>query len=262
MAGVAAALTASSAWVCALPLAWPLVALAGLATAAVYGADRLFDAAPADAANVPARAAWVAAHRRLLGVQVLLASAGTAALALTLPLRTQLALLVLGGCTGLYGLRLVPVLRRFLTPIKPLTIGALWAGGSVWIPHVQAGLPLGLDDGAVLAARALHVVCGCLLFDLRDLAGDAASGERTWAARWGRRGTLGVCWGLVGAAAALLVLGLGREAPQRALPDLVTSAAFAALLVRPRVDLRRYCALGVDGALGLPGLVAWLLSGP
>lgn len=130
----------------------------------------------------------------------------------------------------------------------------------MWVPCAAAGLSMSPLGWSVFAARCLHVVCGCLLFDLRDLEGDRASGERSWAVRWGRRRTLLACRLLVGGAALTLGLGVAAELPRRAAPDLVTSAAFAALLVAPRVDQRRYCALGVDGALGLPGLVAAALA--
>jgi len=254
---MAASLTASTAWVCDLAASPEVIALAGTATAAVYGLDRLLDTSPADVQNVPLRAAWVARHRRLLVAQVVACTLASAVLAALLPRYAQFVLILLGACTGVYGLRLIPALRGWATPVKPLAIGVLWAGGSVWVPHAVAGVGVDAAGWCLFAARGLHVVVGCLLFDLRDREGDLASGEHSWAVRWGRGPTLAVCWVATGAAATTLLVGV--ELP-RAAPDLVTGAALIALLIRPRVELRRYCALGVDGALGLPGLVAGVLA--
>lgn len=254
---MAASLTASTAWVCDLAPSAEVIALAGTATAAVYGLDRLLDTSPADVQNVPLRAAWVAQHRPLLTAQVVGCALGSAALAALLPRYAQLVLVLLGVCTGVYGLRLIPALRGWATPVKPLAIGVLWAGGSVWVPHATVGVEVDPAGWCVFTARGLHVVVGCLLFDLRDREGDLASGEHSWAVRWGRGPTLAVCWLATSAAATTLLVGV--ELP-RAAPDLIAGAALVALLLWPRVEARRYCAVGVDGALGLPGVVALVLA--
>lgn len=143
------------------------------ATFFVYGADRVTDAG-ADAVNLPARAAFARRHsRRLLAAGVVLyAAAVTLAAARGVPNAEFVALPVVA--VAVYsGLR---AKRVFL--VKNLLVGAAWAAVPLGVgaytrqpgdPHVWL---LAGWTGAVITTAAV-------VFDVKDVAGDAAAGIRT-----------------------------------------------------------------------------------
>src|SRR5688572_23933558 len=233
LALAAAALTAASARALGAAVSPALLGLAFGGTLAVYVVDRVRDLA-SDRATAPARAGFVARHRRALlalaGGGAALAAASAAALG---PRPAGLAALV--GAIGLAHRRL-----KGFAAAKPVYLTFAWTA-------VPVGLPAAADASAQHVGWAAAVVGAAvlpnvMLSNLRD--GEALAG------RLGRRRTLAAAGAIVLAGAAVA---LAAPAPVRPLGALPLAMGLAAAAFRPS---ERYGALVVDGALLLGALAA------
>lgn len=199
------------------------------ATLLVYNLDRLLDTA-ADTRNVPKRAAYVASRRGLfVGVSITSALL-VALLAPSLSMASLLLLAPLFFISAAYlflfsyprGSGRLGGLSR-LSPLgKPLLLGLVWSATAVALPLVESAGELGAllhFPGApwLLAIRFLHYLANGILFDLRDLSGDAAVGRQNIGARLGG-GAIGRLLGFVLALASALTV---AAAANRLLPPIL-----------------------------------------
>lgn len=238
----------------------------GLMAFAVYNANNLTDR-DEDAVNCPGQAGFVVRHGRAI------AGAATAAGAAALVLAT-----VAGGPLG--GLVVLsPAIAGVVYSTPALSfaglgrlkdvfiantalVAAAWAVPIATLPVVVAG------EGSPLAVT---VVCGYFflrtfvsveVFNVRDVAGDRATGVATLPTRLGSRATGRVLVGLDICSLALLVLagpvvGLSSTAVMAAVPVTVLSVALTKAVTVTDADAL-FC-LGKDGeylVLGIAGLVA------
>jgi hypothetical protein len=233
LALAAAALTAASARALGAAVSPALLGLAFGGTLAVYVVDRVRDLAH-DRATAPARAAFVAGHRRAL----LALAAGGAALAgvsaAALGPR-PLGLAALVGALGVAHRRL----KRF-APAKPVYLTFAWTAVPVGLP--AAADPPAAHVGWVAAVVGATVLPNVMLSNLRD--GEALAG------RLGARRTLAIAGAIL---LAGLAAALAAPAPVRPLAALPLAMGAAAAAFRPS---ERYGALAVDGALLLGALAA------
>jgi hypothetical protein len=233
LALAAAALTAAAARALGVAPAPALLGLAFGGTLAVYVVDRVRDL-PRDRATAPARAAFVARHRRAL-----LALAGLGALLAggsALALGPRPLLLARGvGALGLAHRRL----KRFAAA-KPVYLSFAWTAVPVGLP--AASDPGAHDAGWVALVIGAAVLANVVLSNLRD--GEALAG------RLGASRALPLAF-----ASALASLGaaLLAPAPVRPLAAVPLAMAAAVAFFRPT---ERYGAVVVDGALLAGALVA------
>jgi hypothetical protein len=236
LALAAATLTAAAARALGAAISPALLALAFGGTLAVYVLDRVRDLGR-DRATAPARAAFVARHRRALlalgGLGAALAAGAAAALG---PRPAALAALV--GAVGLAHRRL----KRFAAA-KPAYLTFAWTAVPVGLP--AAADPAALHLGWAAAVVGATVLPNVMLSNLRD--------REALAGRLGARRTLAI-------ASAILLAGLAAAlaapAPVRSLAALPLAMGAAAAAFRPS---ERYGALVVDGAL-LAGALAALAT--
>ena len=218
LALAAGALTAAASRALGVSPGPALLALACGGTLAVYVIDRVRDQSR-DRVTAPARAAFVARHRRAL---------------LALGPR-PLALAALVGALGFAHRRL----KRF-APVKPVYLTFAWTAVPVGIP--AAVDPAAQHLGWVAAIVGATVLANVMLSNLRDREGLAAH----YGARRTRR-----------AAGVALLAGLGAAwlgpAAVRPLAALPVAIGAALLGFRPT---ERYGALFVDGALLAGALLA------
>jgi len=176
------------------------------ATLFVYGADRVADA-DADAANLPARASFARRHgRRLLAAGVALYAAAVAlAAARDLPHVEFVALPVVA--VAVYsGLR---AKRVFL--VKNLLVGAAWAAVPLGVGAYARRLG-DLHVWLLAAWTGAVITVAAVVFDVKDVDGDAAAGIRTvpvvYDPATARRGAAAANAVLAAAVAALVAAGL------------------------------------------------------
>lgn len=247
-----------------LPLALP--ALAGAATLALYNLDGLMPYKRGQPAAT-ARGRWLRARPQLLAGLAAL-GIGTAVPLAWYLLRAApdawLKLLPLVLLAVLYSVPIVPDAGR-LRPLRdvPLAKGVLIA--AVWT-GVTVALPARLGHPAVppaallllLTRRFLFVLALTLVFDLRDVAKDAAAGTRTIPLVLGARRTRWLGWALLLSCALLRPAGL-PDAGAAVL--LVPPVAAAALLAgaRPGRHDHYYAGLG-DATLLLPAVAEWVVQ--
>ncbi len=233
LAGAAAALTAAASRALGVSPGPALLALVSGGTLSVYAIDRVRDLSR-DRVTAPARAAFVARHRRALLALAGVAGAGAAAAALALGPR-PLALAALVGALGFAHRRL----KRF-APVKPVYLTFAWTAVPVGIP--AAANPGAQHLGWVAGVVGATVLANVMLSNLRDQEGLAA--------HYGPKRTRRVAGAVLFAGLAAALLGPAAVRPLAALP----AAMGAALLgFRPT---ERYGALFVDGALLAGALVA------
>lgn len=225
------------------------------ATLFVYSADRVADV-DADAANLPARAAFARRHgRRLLAGSVALYAVAVAlAAARGVPWVGFLALPVVAA--GVYsGLR---AKRVFLA--KNLLVGGAWAAVPLGVgAHARR---LGDPDVWLLAAWVGAVITvAAVVFDVKDVPGDRAAGIDTIPVRYGptvaRRAAAVANAGLALVVAALVAT---RVVPPRFLVLLALHAYVAAYVPFATPDRSAlFYGLVVDGEhLALAALVLGL----
>jgi hypothetical protein len=233
LAAAAAALTAAAARALGVAAGPALLALVSAGTLVVYVIDRVRDE-PRDRATAPARAAFVARHRRaLLGL-----AAGAAAVAAGAALALGPRPLALAAAVGALGF-LHRRLKRF-APVKPVYLTFAWTAVPVGLPAAAA--PGAGPLGWVAAIVGATVLANAMLSNLRD--------REALAARLGTRRTLRNAGAILCAALAAALLG---PAPVRPLAALPLAMGAALLGFRPT---ERYGALCVDGALLAGALVA------
>jgi len=262
---------AAFGWAVCRLLDWPAapwVPMWFCAALLIYNADRL-RVDPADAVNIPHRALATARWRGLCRIVCALAAFGVVAWPLWH--RDWLSLgLVLGGgivCLNysvpLLGFRWkdVPLLKTFFAP-------TIVTASILGLPWLHLGAAAGLTAVVLTAFRAwIFLLFNMLLCDLRDLAGDRASGVRTLPVVLGERRTHWLLIVLLVVIEALALLMLSRAAPvfQQTwrLIAIVGPIYLGALLIavrRPRSE--RFYEWAVEGMLFLPPLAVLVTTGP
>lgn len=257
---VAAAKVTFAMWLLSIPTPVAPIAV-GLVTFAVYNANNLTDL-DEDAVNSPRCAAFVERHSRAI--------AGVCAVAGVL----ALALAGLAGGPVAVGVALVPVVTGvfYSVPLAGRRLKDVFALNTVLVAGAWAVtvtyLPVALADGAIPLSRTIPV-CAILflltfvsveVFNVRDVAGDRASGVATLPATLGVDATKHVLIFVDGVALAIAV-GAADVLPPLALVALVPVTVFSMVLTavidRSR-NLRLFC-LAKDGeylALGAFALLA------
>lgn len=107
-----------------------------------------------------------------------------------LAIETLIAVGVLVVLTGLYALPLLPKSKnlRSLGGLKIFVVAAVWAGATVGLPIIEAGLSFIWDHGIAVLQRFLIVLILLLPFEIRDLSYDAPE-LRTLPKRFGVKRT-------------------------------------------------------------------------
>ncbi len=260
VAAVTASLTASTYALLELDLNLRIVALAASATMLVYLLDRLAEASPEDSLNVPERRHWIDSHRPLLLTEFVGASLCSVVLLFylrpqTLALGATLALLALA-----YVVPLGPQRWRIkeLPATKAVWIALVWASASVLIPAVEAGTELSGPVWTLAGHHFLMVFAAAVICDLRDIQGDRSCGINTLPVLVGSRTSQIVCVGCLATAAGWISVGvIVGELDSRLLALLLPDLALMALSARnDAIADTLYYGILVDGALGLPGLIA------
>jgi hypothetical protein len=219
---------------------WTESALVGTAVLFIYGVDRLRDV-EGDRASSPMRTAFVAHHRRALGLTCLLAGLCVAWLLVRAPAPVLALCVVLGG-VGLFHRRL-----KQSVPWKIGYVAVAWTAACVGVPWLG-----GADTGDVgRAIWAVLVIGSSLLANL--VASNLREGK---AHRWPPR-----CPSNASIAVARLAA-IGGVAAALAAPDPIAPLAWipaaeavALSFFRPT---ERYGHLAVDGALFIGALLATL----
>lgn len=238
---MAAAMVAGTAALAGLALDGPLLLLAFCGTLFVYHLDRTPALSPEDRFNHPARWRWRHQHGRVGAVLAAGALLGACWAASHLHLRTMAAGAVLAVPAGAYAL---PVLssrgggaRRLkdIGAVKPVAVAAAWAGASVALPVLEAGVSVAAAAPTLILLggyRFLFVLPNLLLADAADSEGDARAGLHTAGTSWPparlRHLSAGVLGGAVATGVgALLVLGT----PPLLAVDLAGPALLLALVL-------------------------------
>ena len=168
-----------------LPLDWPLISLAFLLTLAFYTRDRLDRHELAhDQQTIPQRTAWVIRHRAGLGMLVQL-SFGGAILMLALRPAAILPLLTGLGFALSYTIRWLPwrghrLGWKHLPGMKMPFVALLWTLTTVITPAAVTMRLWQGDSWRLATGTCLLIMVQILLNDLRDVAGDRASGTYSW----------------------------------------------------------------------------------
>ena len=247
----------------------------------IYNADRL-RTDPADALNIPERAAACARLRPAIRVTVI----GAALLLIGLPVwRQDLGTLglVLGGSVVALGYSLpprgwrwkdVPLVKTLFAPtvVTAAIFGLLFSGSErIPIPAIQfknfSSLKLETTGFLFLVPWAwCYLLFNMLLCDLRDRAGDARCGIRSIPVIWGENGTRRMLWSLACAGQIFLALHLrfhDYAAACAVVLSFLTGLYQAWLLLATRQPRgERFYEWAVEGMLFLPALawgLGWLL---
>lgn len=234
----------------------------GLAAAALVGADwfllnlwnRIADV-PEDLRNGIDGTAFAAAHGRALNLLAF------AALALTLPLAPRLIFLRLAFHLGGWAYSFGPRLKQVFL-LKNVFSGLLFIASVIGYPLLLCAQRPPPAQVLWLAAFFLPLeITYELIYDLRDVTGDAAEGIVTVPVAWGARRTRGLIWLLLAiSTAALLSSGLRwRELVMVAAP---LQQALVVLFWIPR-EVTKRAAVRVTylGAAQLASYCAWVLAG-
>ncbi len=205
IAAAAALLTLASAPLLAIdgPL-WATPALAFFSTLAVYNFDRFGATSPEDRHQMSERHHWLQSNR-LWNLGLFAASVPGIIGSVffiqpeTLLALLPLALISLGYCVpllvGLSTSKKTGALRRArlkeIPGLKTFFIAIVWAGATVLLPAVEAGIPLFEPEvQRAFWERWLFVFALTLPFDIRDLERDRGAGIHTIAAMLGARRTM------------------------------------------------------------------------
>ena len=252
----------------------PLLPLWFCAALLIYNCDRL-RRDPADALNIPQRAAACTRLRPAIRVTVIL----SALVLMGLPVwrRDWITLtLVVGGSAVALGYSLpprgwrwkdVPLVKTLFAPtIVTLAIFGLLLLEIFPLDDPERIVRI-LSVIVVLASWAsCYLLFNMLLCDLRDRAGDAQCGIRSIPVVCGENGTRGVLWGLACAGQILLVVHLrfhDYAAACTVVLSLVTGLYQAWLLHATRQTRgERFYEWAVEGLLYMPALawgLGWLL---
>lgn len=254
---------AAFGWAVCRLLDWPAapwVPMWFCAALLIYNADRLrID--PADAVNIPHRALAAARWRGLSRIVCALAAVGV--IGWPLWQRDWLSVgLVLGGgivCLNysvpLFGFRWkdIPLLKTFFAP-------TIVAASILGLPWLHLGAETNLAAVLFTSFRTwAFLFFNMLLCDLRDLAGDRASGVRTVPVALGEERTRLLLVALLVLIEALTLLMIGEASPAyRATWQLIAVVGpiyLGGLLIavrRPRSE--RFYEWAVEGMLFLPAL--------
>jgi 4-hydroxybenzoate polyprenyltransferase len=254
---------AAFGWAVCRLLDWPAAPWLPLwfcAALLIYNADRLRPD-PADAINIPHRAAATARWRWLSRIVCALATLGLITLPLvrhdwlTLGLVLGGALVCLNYSVPLLGFRWkdVPLLKTFFAPT---VVSAAVLG----LPWLHLGVATDASTLALTALRAWSfLLFNMLLCDLRDLAGDRASGVRSLPVALGETRTR---WLLVALLVLIEALALAAftQAPERHQPAWRLACILGPLYLgslllavrQPRSE--RFYEWAVEGMLFLPAL--------
>lgn len=177
-------------------------------TFAIYNLNRKSDEAE-DSINHAGRYLFTKRYER----QLLILSAAAYAAALVLAWRYSITAVIITAfplITGIvYSVPFFPQRSRFrrlkdIPVVKNLSIAIAWAVPHAFLPAVLAGSLLAGMTGAVLLFFFILVFINTVLFDMRDVEGDAAAGIRTVPVILGVAGTTRVLLGS-GIIAAILV---------------------------------------------------------
>lgn len=257
---VAAAKVVFAMWLLSLPTTIAPIAV-GLVTFAVYNANNLTDL-DEDAVNSPRCAAFVERHSAALAV--ICAVAATLALALAAIAGGPLAVAVVlvPVVTGV--VYSVPIAGRRLKDVfavNTILVAGAWAVTVTYLPVAVSDVAVPLVHTIpVLAILFLRTVISVEVFNVRDVAGDRASGVSTLPATLGMDATKHVLIFVDGVALAIAV-GAVDVLPPLALvaifPVTLVSMALSAVLDRSRG--RRLFPLAKDGEYVALGVFALLV---
>lgn len=219
---------------------------------AVYNGNNLADL-DEDAVNRPECAALTVRWKREIAAAAAIAGAGALALAAVHGGVAALAVVCvpLIAC-GLYSLPLVPGTRakrlKDVFGVNTALVAVAWALPLTYLPVVLGG-PVPLSHTVpVCVLLFLRTFISVEVFNVRDVAGDRASGVATLPTRLGVPATQHVLLVLDMAALAVVVTAADALAPW-ALPVLaaVTIASMGLTLLLDRVENRRLLCLAKDG---------------
>jgi len=197
-----------SVLLCALALSWSslsllspsappsLVILIGSATFLFYTLERNLTLPPPGQSIFPEKSRWLKEHRGLNFFLMALSGALTLGLATKLSPTGLGSFLLLAGFALCYSIIKLPQPKQDLRPPQGLKrlpwaksglMVLIWTYMTLLLPALEAGSAVQLDRAWVLAALwGSWVFSNTLLFDIRDLGVDQASGCTTFAAKLGR----------------------------------------------------------------------------
>lgn len=257
---VAAAKVVFAMWLLSIPTLVAPIAV-GLVTFAVYNANNLTDL-DEDAVNSPRCAAFVERHSRAIAGVCAIAAVLALALAWIAGGFLAVAVVLVPVVTGV--LYSVPIAGRRLKDVFALNTVLVAGAWAVTVTY----LPVAVVDGAVSSIHTIPV-CAILflrtvvsveVFNVRDVAGDRASGVSTLPATLGLQATKHSLVFLDGVALAIAV-GAADVLPPLVLvalfPVTLFSMVLTAVLERSR-NLRLFC-LAKDGEYLTLGAFALLV---
>jgi 4-hydroxybenzoate polyprenyltransferase len=232
MAGCAAGWAIVTLRALALPADGVLIVLAFVLAVAFYNRDRLDKAEQAtDRATMPQRTAWMQRHALVLRSVVWLSLFVAVLLLIARPAALPPILIGLGFALT-YTLRWLPwrgrrVGWKHLPGFKMPFVAGLWTLLTVMAPAAAYGRVWARDTWLLAAAVCALIMLQILLNDLRDVAGDRASGTASLPVLLGESAARRVGYALA-VAATLLAL------PVSPLPFLLTALYSSFLLWRYR----------------------------
>lgn len=236
--------------VVALVLSIPVTAAAGiggLVTYAVYATNKLADEAE-DAANDPARVAFVDRWRRPLAASAVVAYALALALAgLDGPLSVAITLAP-GVAAAVYSGVLPGDWRvKDVLVCNTALVAVAWGAAVAYLPVVYADAAVGTGAHAMFWFFVARTAIAGELRNVRDVAGDAAAGVRTIPVVVGAGPTLALLLvvdvaSVAGVAWAATVGAVPLSAPLALAPAVAFSTAIT-LLAGTDADLCDLCAL-------------------
>jgi 4-hydroxybenzoate polyprenyltransferase len=235
----------------------------GLAAGALVGLDwcllnlwnRIADV-PEDLRNGIPGTGFAAAHGRALN------RLAFAALLLTLPLLPALVPLRLAFHLGGWAYSFGPRLKRIFL-LKNIFSGLLFIASVIGYPLLLSPVRPPLAEVLCLAAFFLPLeITYELIYDLRDVEGDAACGIVTVPVAWGARRTRGFIWLLLALSTAALLLGSLAGALRWRELVMIAAPLQQALVLRfwiPR-EISKPAAVRVTylGAAQLASYVVWI----
>lgn len=256
IAAGAAGLCWSTFYLLELPTeaAGPVYLFVPLAVLLIYNFDRLF-AAEADVFSI--RHEWIRRNRRILVATVLTTLPLLLMLSFLLQWEALAVLLGLGVLSLAYSL---PYRNKYLHRLKEVgllkifLITLVWSVATVWVPLLQAGVPvLTWDVTALLLQRALFIFAICLPFDIRDLQPDELQRVETIPGRLGARPALYITYSVLAAFTLWVMLDFHRDFMEKGLPLLLSALYLLAVVLswRPSRDEYFY-SVSLDG-----GVVVW-----
>lgn len=194
-----------------------LVFVAAAGAFAVYQLDSALGGGREDELNRASRLRWRRGKEPFLLASALAAAVVALFCCVFVFPHLQLVALALGLAGLSYVLPVLPGVGRIRSVwfMKPVTVAAAWAVGTVLIPLVGASVdvaPSGLL--ALVTYRFLFLLPNAIASDLGDAPGDLSAGHDTVATRYGRRQLLHFC-AVVALIPALGLVIMGPVMPTR-----------------------------------------------